>query len=269
MDCVLTHPAGRFFIFARVKRVLAGPTEQCKAMIERSAFFVASTRTSPLSSFALKSAKQNEQQPTGGRKYMEWRIKCPWCDQEHVVDSSMIGHIVKCKGCDKIFKAGKTTVVSPPPRPTPYFFDFQKTKTNTVPSNKNNNQKNTFVPSDSIGAPSENYHRYNRNWNWINDFFDFRTIVIPTFVKVSFFLLFISGSISILVYPFNGLGEKVDTNKIGQIMLFVLFYFVLVVVVIPLWAIVLHALFELTMIPFLILDTLYEIRNKLNQTTKC
>ena len=61
MDCVLTHPAGRFFIFARDKRVLAGPTEQCKAMIERSAFLLSDH--GPLrwvGSFALKSAKQNE-----------------------------------------------------------------------------------------------------------------------------------------------------------------------------------------------------------------
>ena len=61
---VSSHPAGRFFIFACDKQVLAGPTEQCKAMIKRSAFFIAQPRTSLLSSFCFEigKTKRNNQQ---------------------------------------------------------------------------------------------------------------------------------------------------------------------------------------------------------------
>lgn len=32
---------------------------------------------------------------------METKIKCPWCDQEYTVDSSLVGQTMKCEICEK------------------------------------------------------------------------------------------------------------------------------------------------------------------------
>lgn len=198
---------------------------------------------------------------------MEWKIKCPWCNQEHIIDSSCIGKNVKCKSCDQEFKARITNVGSPLANSFVNHtrFDSPPKKTINVQQNKNCQHQSSITSSNPTRNPQIKSYRANKIWIWVQNFFDFKVIVIPAFVRGSFLLLFVSGTISILVYPFNDLCEKVDERKISDILFFVMCYFALLFVVVPLWALVLHAFYELTMIPFLILDTLHEIRNKLDE----
>ena len=89
-------------------------------------------------------------------------------------------------------------------------------------------------------------------------------MITPSFVRISFTLVFISGLLVILVWPFKiGFMRYVywdDFNKI-------LGYLVMVLIEIPLFALILHVIYELTMIPFSILNTLLEIRNRLNENS--
>ena len=95
-------------------------------------------------------------------------------------------------------------------------------------------------------------------------FFNFKVMVTPDFVRISFMFLFASESLSALALPVLYLKDKTDISTVNKIIFYHLFYLFIVIVVIPLLALILHAIYELTIIPFSILDTLNEIKDKLD-----
>ena len=107
---------------------------------------------------------------------------------------------------------------------------------------------------------SGDYNRKPKFENWIKDFFDFKVMMTPTLVRLSFLFIFVGSSLAILAFPF-----KADNMSTGSRFLL---FFVILLMGIPIWAIFLHTLYELTMVPFLILENLTEIRNKLDEKTK-
>lgn len=180
---------------------------------------------------------------------METKIKCPWCDQEYTVDSSLVGQTVKCEICEKRFTARNTLF-------------------NSLPSNSVQNKKSFYASSNSIKNPSSKKKRDNTGWKWIADFFDFKIMVTPVFIRMSFIFLFIIGSCVILIYPFVTIWKNFGTKSIWSILLFGLGYVIYAILSIPLFAVISHTFYELTMIPFSILNVLTEIRNKLDEKTK-
>lgn len=170
---------------------------------------------------------------------MELKINCPYCETQYVVDDSVIGRTVRCEFCDVEFVVGGTDAYS-------------------LPKEANNASKNYYTNSGK--KTSADYNRPAKFENWIKDFFDFKVMMTPTLVKLSFIFIFVGSSLAILAFPFEA--DNMSTES--QYLLF----FVILFVGIPIWAIVLHTLYELTMVPFLILENLTEIRNKLDEKTK-
>lgn len=112
----------------------------------------------------------------------------------------------------------------------------------------------------AVENPLSEKDRTNGIEKWINDFFNFKVMITPSLIRLEFLLLFISASVSSLVYPF-----QIENRSITwRILMSAVFLFV----GIPLLAILLHTIYELTMIPFVILETLLEIRNKLDEKAK-
>ena len=159
---------------------------------------------------------------------METKIKCPWCSEQYTIDKSVIGQKVKCEVCGETFTAGDKKI------------DFGRHSSNYSTTSKGN----------------EDFSEK------IKDFFDFKIMVTPFFVRNNFLFLFIGGTIAIIILPLNYTWEKINT------LLFIFLYFVYLVIAIPLLALTLHAFYEWTMIPFSILNILKEIRNKLDEKTK-
>ena len=180
---------------------------------------------------------------------MEIGIKCPWCNREYTVDTSIIGQTVRCISCDKLFKA-------------------ESISSRSISSYMIERMKSACFPDNSIEYSSSDDEDSNETGNKISDFFDFKIMVLPFFVRLSFSLEFIAGSFAILILPFIYLKQIIDVNNPVHIMLFALGYLMLVIIGIPLTAIILHTFYELTMIPFSILDVLKEINNKLDEKTK-
>lgn len=180
---------------------------------------------------------------------MEVKIKCPWCGREYTVDSSIIGQVVKCISCDKLFKA-------------------ESISSTAMPSDIIQQMEPGYSHKDSIENSSSEAYRKKPIGNVIEDFFDFRIMVTPFFIRTSFVFLFLGGSYFVLRYPFVTIWKDLDTKNPWSIILFCLGYVVYVVLGIPLFAVILHALYELTMIPFSILDVLKEIREKLDEKAK-
>lgn len=170
---------------------------------------------------------------------MELRTICPYCGTQYVVDDSFIGHTVRCEYCDEEFTA-------------------ENNDANSLPKENNYSPKGR---SPNTGTKtSADYNRPAKFENWIKDFFDFKVMMTPMLVRLSFLFIFIGSSLAILAFPF-----KADNMGTGsQFLLFL----VILLVGIPIWAIILHTLYELTMVPFLILENLTEIRNKLDEKTK-
>ena len=182
---------------------------------------------------------------------MEVKIKCPWCGREYTVDSSIIGQTVKCISCDKQFKA-------------------ESISSRSIPSYMIQKMKSACSSEDPIPIENSSSEAYGKKTigNVLEDFFDFRIMVTPFFIRTSFVFLFLGGSYFVLRYPFVTIWKDLDTKNPWSIFLFCLGYVVYVVLGIPLFAVILHALYELTMIPFSILDVLKEIREKLDEKAK-
>lgn len=96
----------------------------------------------------------------------------------------------------------------------------------------------------------------------------FKIMVTPSWVRISFLVEFIIGSVFILIQPLRMINYIVRTSDTKQTMFLVVSYFVIVFLGIPALAIILHMVNELAMIPFSILNTLLEIRNKLDEKAK-
>ena len=187
---------------------------------------------------------------------MKTKTKCPWCDQEYFVDSSLIGRVVKCGTCDKEFFAKNDATVSP--LSNHYLFASKKQKTNTGSSNKST-RRTFFSSQDPVENALSEKNGTNKINQWIKDFFDFKIVVTPTLVRLSFLLDFIGGSFCALWYILE--------NEDGLLVQFLLGMLAFLVVI-PAGALMLHYLYELTIVPFSILDTLKEIRDKLDEKTK-
>ena len=178
---------------------------------------------------------------------MKTNIKCPCCEEVYSVEKTLIGELVKCENCGTTFTASKISILS------------------SLQRDSSGNQTN-FLPQNPVENPlsGSEYSGTGGLWGWIKAFFDFKIMITPSFVRISFTLVFISGLLVILVWPFKiGFMRYVywdDFNKI-------LGYLVMVLIEIPLFALILHVIYELTMIPFSILNTLLEIRNRLNENS--
>ncbi len=183
---------------------------------------------------------------------MELRTKCPYCGQKYDIDDSFIGRTVKCECCYNEFVVEKTFRAFRQSKPS------AKTSVDSLPKENNYSPKGR---SPNTGTKtSADYNRTAKVENWIKDFFDFRVMITPTLVRLSFLFFFVGSSLAILAFPF-----KADNMSTGSRFLL---FFVILLMGIPIWAIILHTLYELTMVPFLILENLIEIRNKLDETTK-
>ena len=187
---------------------------------------------------------------------METRTKCPYCSEEYIVDDSTIGHLVMCKSCEKSFIARKFVAVSPPQISLPNSSSFSSNNAKTdsqLPSPPQKQQSSVA----SKGKKQLDHECSTKTRNLIKDFFDFKIMIIPSLVRLSFLFFFIISSLAALAYPF----KTANISTAGQILLCV----VIVFIGIPVWALILHAFYELTIIPFSILDTLNEIKNKLDE----
>ena len=174
---------------------------------------------------------------------MKTKIKCPCCEEEYSVDKSLIGELVKCENCGTTFTASRTAPISPL-------------------QNDSSRNQTPFLPQDPVENPLSEYSRTGGLLGWIKAFFDFKVMITPSFVRISFFLVFVSGMLVILVWPFKmGFMRYVEWYDFSKI----LGYLVMVLIEIPVFAFVLHVVYELTMIPFSILNTLLEIRNRLDE----
>ena len=173
---------------------------------------------------------------------MKTKIKCPCCEEEYSVDKSLIGELVKCENCGTTFSASRIANKSP----------LQK-----EPSSN----QTAFLPQDPVENPISEYSGTGGLWEWIKAFFDFKVMITPSFVRLSYALVFLSGVPAILVWPFKmGFMRDAYWDDFAKI----IGYVVMVLIEIPAFALVLHIIYELTMIPFSILDTLLEIR-RLNE----
>ena len=169
---------------------------------------------------------------------MKTKIKCPCCEEVYSVDKSLIGELVKCENCGTTFTASRITNIS-------------------LPQKDSSKPQKTVSPQNAGENPSSEINNTNGIEKWINDFFNFKIMITPELIKAEFYLLLFCGSVSALVYPF----QLEDRSIMWRIMLCVL----LVFLGIPVLALTLHTIYEFTMIPFVILETLLEIRNKLDE----
>ena len=179
---------------------------------------------------------------------MELRTKCPYCGQKYDIDDSFIGRTVKCECCYNEFVVEKTFRAFRQSKPS------AKTSVDSLPK-ETNNAPTEHSPNTGKKTMAD-YNRPGKVENWIKDFFDFKVMMTPMLVRLSFLFIFIGSSLAILAFPF-----KADNMGTGsQFLLFL----VILLVGIPIWAIILHTLYELTMVPFLILENLIEIRTLLS-----
>ena len=196
---------------------------------------------------------------------MKLRTKCPNCGQEYLVDSSVIGLTLRCRHCDKDFTAAKICPEPSKPNSSGFYNGIDsspKATSSTRPNFVFNQQTSTVSSLKKNKKPKKQVNNGSDNsaLNWIGDFFNFKVMITPSLIRLEFLLLFIGGSVSALVYPF----QTENRSIMWQILMCVAFVFV----GIPLWAVVLHTFYELAMIPFVILETLLEISNKLDEKNK-
>ena len=92
-------------------------------------------------------------------------------------------------------------------------------------------------------------------------------MVTPSLVRTFFVLFFVVGALVLLIWPIVLMRKSIDVNETGRIVESALVYIVYIILGIPLWAIILHMSYELLMIPFLILNTLQDIQNKMDKNT--
>ena len=93
-------------------------------------------------------------------------------------------------------------------------------------------------------------------------------MITPSWVRISFFLDFVIGVLFITIWPIKNIDRFINVNDSKQIVAFALVYVLDVLLGIPLLAVILHMVHEMTMIPFSILNVLLEIRNKLDKKTQ-
>lgn len=203
---------------------------------------------------------------------MESRIKCPNCGQEYVIDNSFIGQTVICEKCGTKFTARKIAAASPTPNASPnsILFNPKKPKTYSLPPkySRQRQANSTAVSPDPIENPPADYYSTNGIWNWITAFFKFKIMITPSWVRISFFLDFVIGVLFITIWPLKNIDRFINVNDSKQILAFALIYALDVLLGIPLLAVILHMIHEMTMIPFSILNVLLEIRNKLDKKTQ-
>lgn len=174
---------------------------------------------------------------------MKTKIKCPSCEEVYSVDKSLIGELVKCENCGTTFTASRTA----------YMFPLQ---------NDSSKSQKTFLSQDSEENLLSEYSGTGGWWGWIKAFFDFNVMITPSFVRISFSLILVSGILVILIWPFKmGFMSYADWDDFSKIIK----YLVIALIAIPVFALVLHMIYELTMIPFSILNILLEIRNRLDE----
>lgn len=189
---------------------------------------------------------------------MEVRIKCPNCGQEYVIDNSFIGQAVNCEKCGTKFTARKLATASPTPNVSEHLFSPSTTSFSSPskPTAHQNLQSPVYSlkPGDQVGI-----------WSWVKDFIDFKIMVTPSLIKISFILFFVVGALALLITPIVLMWKNIDVNETGRIVKFALLYIVYNILGIPLLAIILHMSYELLMIPFVILNTLLDIQNKIDK----
>ena len=119
---------------------------------------------------------------------MKLRTKCPNCGHEYIVDSSVIGLTLRCRYCNQEFTSEKISTTSSPPKSSAFHekFDLPPKTSNSIRPNFVFNQQQSNVSSNFKNNPSADNHRENPCLKWIAGFFDFRTIVIPSFVRGPF-----------------------------------------------------------------------------------
>lgn len=204
---------------------------------------------------------------------METKIKCPNCGQEYVIDNSFIGQAVNCEKCGTKFTARKLAAVSPAPNALPDSILFNPDLTNrTTPSSQcPPKQPTSFSPSFPLELSVSDHEESKETWNWVKAFFDFKIMVTPSLIRMSFLFVLILGAIAILIIPFRlpswGF-QHIYLEDTKEIFIFAIKYMAVIILGIPLYALILHIVYELTMIPFSILDVLKEIRNKQDKDTK-
>ena len=187
---------------------------------------------------------------------METKTKCPWCDQGYTVLSILTDQVVTCPKCDKKFTVRPCESDSSEPDSFPPLNSFASQQQKETPT-ASDAVKYRHISSTHPALPSS--YDKDKMWKGIKDFFGFKIMIIPIFAKILFFLAFVGGSVWLLTMPYRMIG----INDLSQNLRLVFAYFVIFVFGIPIFAILLHALFELILLLFSILDTLVEIRNRL------